>query len=110
MDSRFVILTTRHRDMFFGGDVHLFWGPESSGYTAVLQTAGLYDFNEAIKIASEDDIPIDISHFEMVASEFGKKIEDIDVLKLYRMTKRSKAFIHRQFVAIEKMKEQLPVS
>lgn len=36
-----LILTTRHRDMLFGGGVHLFWGPDGGGYKAILQRAGL---------------------------------------------------------------------
>ena len=40
--KEYLILTTRHRDMTFGASVHLFWGINSSGYTAILQRAGLY--------------------------------------------------------------------
>lgn len=58
----FLILTTRHRDMFFGGDVHLFWGKNEMGYTAILQKAGLYTKEQVEKICDEDDIPIPISY------------------------------------------------
>ncbi|MFH5187130.1 hypothetical protein ACHHV8_36550 [Paenibacillus sp. TAB 01] len=58
--KKYVIVSLRHKDMFFGGNAHLFWGSDRQGYTAVLQTAGLYTEEEAAKIANEDDVPINI--------------------------------------------------
>lgn len=64
-EKEYLILTTRHRDQLFGGDVHLFWGSNHSGYTAVLQRAGLYTREEAYKIGDDDDIPIHYTEFKM---------------------------------------------
>lgn len=58
--EKYVVVCLRHKDMFFGGNAHLFWGPNNNGYTAVLQTAGLYTEEEAAKIAGEDDVPVSI--------------------------------------------------
>jgi hypothetical protein len=68
--DKFVIVTLRHRDMFFGGQAHLWWGPERSGYTAVLETAGLYDIVEAMEISDEDDVPIAIQLLDVDESFF----------------------------------------
>jgi hypothetical protein len=75
--EEYLILTTRHKDMFFGGDVHLFWGPNKSGYTAILQRAGLYTKEEAYKIGDEDDIPIHISKIGLDRSVFEQKTDGI---------------------------------
>lgn len=68
--EKYVIVCLRHRDMFFGGNGFLFWGPKSSGYTAVLQTAGIYTEEKAMQIFSEDDVPIPISAIGMEESDF----------------------------------------
>jgi hypothetical protein len=73
----YLILTTRHKDMLFGGDVYLFWGPNKSGYTAILQRAGLYTKEEAYKIGNEEDIPINISKIGLDRSVFEQKTDGI---------------------------------
>lgn len=77
-----------HKDMFFSGNAHLFWGPASSGYTAVIQTAGLYTEEEAAKIACEDNVPISIEilgykeeHFTTVKNGF-KELSQLVLLNV----------------------------
>lgn len=71
--EQFVIVCNRHNDMVFGGNAILFWGPDSNGYTACLETAGLYGKEEALTIAKGthgDDIPIPTSLLSLNNSDF----------------------------------------
>ncbi|MNV87084.1 hypothetical protein D3C71_1811770 [compost metagenome] len=72
--------------MYFGGDSVLFWGPNSSGYTAVLQTAGLYDEEKAASITRGthgDEVPIEISQLGVTEDFFcDSEIKDLSVLTL----------------------------
>lgn len=67
MSKGYVILTTSHKDLLFGGNVHLFWGENSCGYTAILQRAGVYTEEEALDIYrhGKTEIPIQIEKFNM---------------------------------------------
>ncbi|OXM83994.1 hypothetical protein [Paenibacillus rigui] len=70
---KFVIACTRHNDLYFGGNAVLFWGPNSSGYTACLESAGLYSEEEAVekgKGTHGQDIPIPIEMLGMGESFF----------------------------------------
>lgn len=92
-EKEYLILTTRHRDQLFGGDVHLFWGKDSSGYTAILQRAGLYTKEKAYQIGDEDDIPIHYSEFGF-EKEFLETDESfIQMPTLYSKSERSKNII-----------------
>lgn len=73
--------------MFFGGDVHLFWGPDRSGYTAILQRAGLYTKEEAYKIGDHDDIPVHISKIGFDKEFYEQKKDIIQTPTLYYKTK-----------------------
>lgn len=93
--KEYLILTTRHRDQLFGGDVHMFWGQNSSGYTAILQRAGLYTKEKAYQIGDNGDIPIHYSVFglpyEVFESLNSNEIAQLPIL--YSITKRSKEII-----------------
>ncbi|MGQ8921480.1 hypothetical protein ACUUYQ_06375 [Bacillus halotolerans] len=93
--KEYLILTTRHRDMTFGGSVHLFWGINSSGYTAILQRAGLYTKEEAFKIGKHSegqDIPVHFSQFGFGRAFFETKERFVQILfciQYLRSLKRS---------------------
>nr|APB62326.1 hypothetical protein pBS72_0570 [Bacillus subtilis] len=97
--KEYLILTTRHKDLNFGGGVHLFWGINSSGYTAILQCAGLYTKEEAFKIArysGNEDIPIHFSHFSKYGYDldlFETKERFIQIPVLYSISEESKKII-----------------
>ncbi|MDN4090883.1 hypothetical protein [Paenibacillus polymyxa] len=86
--KKYVIACMRHRDMYFGGDSVLFWGPDSSGYTAVLQTAGLYSEEKASEIAKGthgDEVPIELSQLGVTEDFFCSaetEIKDLSKLTL----------------------------
>jgi|GEM_PF-2524942 len=111
MSKKFVIVCLRHRDMFFGGNAHLFWGPNEQGYTAVLETAGLYDFELAKEIADEDDVPIPISALGMTEDRFvdvknqGFKVLEKLTLVNYE-NKAIKRLINQQREVFRKLKEE----
>lgn len=79
--------------MLFGGGVHLFWCPDSSGYSAILQRAGLYTKKEAYEIAGEEDIPIHISHFGHDQDFFETGESFIQMPVLYSISEDSKKLI-----------------
>lgn len=83
--KKYVIACMRHKDMFFGGDSVLFWGPNSSGYTAVLQTAGLFSEEKAAQIAKGthgDDVPIELSQLGVTEDFFF----DTEIKNLSKLT------------------------
>jgi hypothetical protein len=92
-EKEYLILTTRHKDILFGGDVHLFWGQNSSGYTAILQRAGLYSKEKAYQIGDEDDIPVHYSVFAKDKDFFETKDTFIQMPTLYAISKESKNII-----------------
>ena len=92
-EKEYLILTTRHKDQLFGGDVHLFWGANSSGYTAILQRAGLYTKEKAYEIGDKDDIPIHYSHFGLDKNFFETKDNFIQMPTLYSISDESKNII-----------------
>lgn len=94
MEKEYVILTLRHKDIYFGGDVHLFWGPDRNGYTAILQRVGLYTEQEAYEIGDEDDIPIHVSKIGFDKSIFEQKTDGvIQTPVLFSITEYSKRLI-----------------
>jgi hypothetical protein len=93
VEKEYLILTTRHRYQLFGGDVHLFWGANSSGYSAIIQRAGLYTKEQAYKIGDEDDIPIHYSVFGFHKEFFETKEGFIQMPTLYSISKESKNII-----------------
>lgn len=105
--SKYVIACLRHNDLYFGGDVFLFWGTDHNGYTAVLQTAGLYSLEEAMQIFGEDDVPIDIDELELDEALFGaEKISDLRFLILMGKSKDNKKLINESREKFRKLIEQ----
>lgn len=92
-NKEYLILTTRHKDRLFGGDVHVFWGSNSSGYTAILQRAGLYTKEKAYQIGDEDDIPVHFSVFGFNKDFFESKEDFIQMPTLYAISTTSKNII-----------------
>lgn len=83
----FVIACNRHNDMVFGGNAILFWGPNSSGYTACLESAGLYTREEALekgKGTHGEDIPVPIELLSLSESQF--KTVETGLKKLAKIT------------------------
>jgi hypothetical protein len=111
MDDRYVIVCLRHRDMFFGGNAYLFWGPHRSGYTAVIESAGLYSEQEAMKIADEDDVPIPLSAIDMEENQFvdlkGAGFKVLEKMTLLNCeNKEVKKLINLQREKFRQMKER----
>lgn len=73
-EQLYLILTTRHKDQLFGGDVHLFWGRNSSGYSAILQRAGLYTKEQIKTKCDRGDIPIPYTYFGYDKEFFAQDI------------------------------------
>ncbi|GED34006.1 hypothetical protein P9G84_22490 [Brevibacillus centrosporus] len=92
-EKEYLILTTRHKDMLFGGDVHLFWGTNGGGYTAILQRAGLYTKEKAYKLGGEGDIPVHYTVFGKDKSFFESEEKFIQMPTLYSIGKESKNLI-----------------
>lgn len=92
-EKEFLILTTRHRDRMFGGDVHLFWGIDSGGYTAILQRAGLYTKEQAYKLGGEGDVPIHYTTFGKDKDFFESNEQFIQMPTLYSIGKESQNLI-----------------
>ncbi|MCR1994398.1 hypothetical protein NSA31_21920 [Bacillus subtilis] len=94
--KEYLILTTRYKDLHFGGSVHLFWGINSSGYTAILQRAGLYTKEEAFKIGKHSegqDIPVHFSKFGFDRAFFETKERFVQMPVLYSISEESKKII-----------------
>lgn len=86
--DKYVIVSLCHKDLIFGGNAHLFWGQNSSGYTAVIQTAGVYTEDEALSIFSEDNVPIPIWMFGMKEESFistKSGFKEIEELRLWNV-------------------------
>lgn len=109
--EKYVIVCLRHKDMFFGGNGFLFWGPNSSGYTAVLQTAGLYTEEKAMQIFSEDDVPVPISMIGMKESEFIENFggfKELKQLTLFNFgNQENKKLINQQREAFRQKKDAI---
>lgn len=58
--EQYVIVATDKKDLYFGGDVYLFWAKDHKGYTAQLDKAGMYNVEEVALIVrnSKSDIPV----------------------------------------------------
>ncbi|WP_434813770.1 hypothetical protein ACRV5I_16130 [Bacillus halotolerans] len=94
--KEYLILTTRYKDLHFGGSVHLFWGINSSGYSAILQRAGLYTKEEAFQICKHSegqDIPVHFSKFGFDRAFFETKERFIQMPVLYSISEESKKII-----------------
>ncbi|MED2945440.1 hypothetical protein P4284_23120 [Bacillus swezeyi] len=94
--KEYLILTTRHKDMFFGGSVHLFWCTGSRGCSAILQRAGLYTKEEAFQIGKHsdgEDIPVHFSKFRYDRDFFETDELFIQMPVLYSISKESKKLI-----------------
>lgn len=92
-EKEYLILTIRHKDQLFGGDVHLFWGKNSSGYSAILQRAGLYTKEKAYEIGDLDDIPIHYTVFGLEKEFFETDESFIQMPMLYSISNDSKNII-----------------
>ncbi|ANY67288.1 hypothetical protein BBD42_13000 [Paenibacillus sp. BIHB 4019] len=99
---RYVIVCMRHRDMLFGGNAHLFWSLDSNGYTAALETAGLYTEEKAREIAAGthgQEIPINIAELGL-EQEFFRTAEsglkELSTLTIFNVhNPRNKEIIER---------------